>query len=280
MIHKFEGVMLAISPIFHGGDEKTGSTPVLRSITIFNEKKGEFQKIYHVSGNSVRGKLRRALMYDFFQQIGKPAQEVENLKVYHLFFGGGKLESSDKDTGVIDLEIRRKIRSIIPPLALFGSAVKNQMIPGILKNGHAFPICLETLSMIPEKFHSLPQAQKSIRTFTDTSFFTRRDDLQAEREDDEQAIQMKVDYEVFIPGTAFYHWFALEHPNELELSTFGHMMELFGQSPFLGGKSSTGDGEVTFRYEPELPSGELYRNFLQNSKNQILELLEYLEGNV
>jgi len=174
MIKKFEGWMLAISPIFHGGDEKTGSTPVLRSITVFNAEKGEYQKIYHVSGNSIRGKLRRLTMYDFFSLIGKPVQEVENLKVYHLFFGGGKLESSEKDTGVIDLEIRRKIRNLIPPLALFGTAVKNQMVPGILKNGHAFPICRETLAFIPEKFHSVPQAKKSIRTFTDTSFLKRR----------------------------------------------------------------------------------------------------------
>jgi len=219
-------------------------------------------------------------MYDFFQLLDKPLKEVENLKVYHLFFGGGKLEGGEKDSGIIDLEIRRKIRSLIPPLAIFGTAVKNQMVPGILKNGHAFPICLETLQFIPEKFHSAPQAQKSIRTFTDTSFFTRRDDLQGEKEEDEQAIQMKVDYEVFIPGTLFYHWFSLEHPNDLELSTFGHMMKLFQQSPFLGGKSSTGDGEVAFQYQPQLPDDSLYLQFMENSKDQILELLACLEENV
>jgi len=280
MIKRFEGTMLAVSPIFHGGDEKTGSTPVLRSITIFSEQKGEFQKIYYISGNSIRGKLRRLVMYDFFNLLGKPIDDVENLKVYHLFFGGGKLESSDKDTGIIDLEIRRNVRDLIPPLALFGSAIRNQMIPGILKNGHAFPICIETLAFIPEKYHDFPQAKKSIRTFTDTSFFTRRDDLQAEREEDEQAIQMKVDYEVFIPGTLFYHWFSLEHPTEIELSAFGHMLNLFHQSPFLGGKSSTGDGEVQFKYSPELPSGQAYRDFINGKKTEILDLLQYLEGNV
>jgi len=32
---EIEGTVTALTPIFHGGDEKTGSTPVLRTIMVF-----------------------------------------------------------------------------------------------------------------------------------------------------------------------------------------------------------------------------------------------------
>lgn len=38
---EIEGTVTALTPIFHGGDEKTGSTPVLRTIMVFVDGLGE-----------------------------------------------------------------------------------------------------------------------------------------------------------------------------------------------------------------------------------------------
>ena len=272
MIKRFEGWMLAKSTIHHGGNEKVGSTPVLRTIFIYVDGQGEVP-IPYVNGNAIRGKLRRLLMREFFDIIGINPEEVDT-KVYHTFFTGGALEAVEDTYATVDLELRKKIRKYLIPVALLGCAIGNQMIPGKLKVGHAFPVCLEYMKYLPDSLRNDERAKMPVRTFTDESFNTRRDDLHAGREEDEQATQMKVDYECFIPGTKFYHWFCLEYPTELEESCFGRFVEVFRSSPFIGGMGAVGNGEVIFEYEPEIPSGKRYLEFVKSNKEEIVKLIE------
>jgi len=274
MINKYEGWMLAKSTIHHGGNEKTGSTPVLRTIYMYVENQGEIPMPY-INGNAIRGKLRRLLMRDFFELLNiKP--ESLNTKVYHTFFTGGALESTEDTYGIINLELRREIRILFPPLALLGCAIGNQMIPGKLKVGHAFPICSEYLKYLPESLIKDERTKMSVRTFTDESFQTRRDDLKAERKEDEQSTQMKIEYECFIPGTKFYHWFVLEYPTEMDISCFGRCMNLFKQAPYVGGMSAIGNGEIMFEYNPKFPQDKEYLDFVREQKNDIGQLITKL----
>ena len=274
MIKKYEGWMLAKSTILHFGNEKTGSTPILRTIYMYVEGQGEIPFPY-VNGNAIRGKLRRLLMKDFFQLLNVEP-ELLNTKIYHTFFTGGALESTEETYGAIDLELRREIRGLFPPLALLGCAIGNQMIPGKLKVGHAFPVCAEYLQYLPENLKKDERIRMSVRTFTDESFQTRRDDLKAERKEDEQATQMKVDYECFIPGTKFYHWFVLEYPNRMDESCFGRCMNLFRRAPYIGGMSAIGNGEIEFDYQPEFPSEKYYLDFVKGQKKSIKKLIAKL----
>ena len=268
-----EGIVRALTPIFHGGDEKTGSTPVLRTIMMYVEEFGEVAIPYY-SGNAFRGKGRRLLIKDFLDLL---EYEIKDSKLYHVLYSGGLLETSDKNTGVINLDLRKKIRKYLPPIALLGSSIGNQIIPGVLIVEHMFPICMEYKEYLPEKYRNLKQTQVSVRSFTDQSFFTRRDDLRAERKNDEQAIQMKVDYECFIPGTTFYHRLVLQVPTELQVSTLGRFIKLMQELPYLGGKSASGDGKVQFNYE-NVPSDKLYLKFIEENKKEIVEFLKELEG--
>lgn len=86
-MHKYyevEGAVTALTPIFHGGDEKTGSTPVLRTIMVFVDGIGEVP-IPYISGNGIRGKLRRMAMKDFIDGVG---HEIQNVKLHHVLFSG------------------------------------------------------------------------------------------------------------------------------------------------------------------------------------------------
>lgn len=278
MIKKYEGWMLSKTTIHHGGDEKTGSSPILRTIMMYLDGIGEVAMPY-INGNAIRGKLRRQLMRDYFMRLDVIPEEL-NPKIFHIFFSGGALESNEGNTGVIDLELRRRIRSTIIPLSLLGTAVGNQIIQGKLKVGHAFPICREYKNFLPDFLKSDPRAEHSVREFCDESFHTRRDELKADRAEDEQAVQMKVNFECFIPGTKFFHWFVVEYPTELELSVFGHLIYLFQQSPYIGGMSSTGNGEVVFEYQPQDFSNNLYVQHLGENRTQILELIKELEERV
>lgn len=270
---EIEGVVTALTPVYHGGDEKLGSTPVLRTIMLYVDGVGEVP-IPYISGNGIRGKLRRLLVKDFLDAVG---YEIENAKLHHVLFSGGVLESTEETTGTVDLALRKRVRNLVPPMALFGCAVGNQMIQGILIVEHMWPICEEYRPYLPVKYQDDPRAGQPIRVFTDQSFITRRDDLRAERKEDEQAVQMKVDYECFVPGTKFYHRFVLQIPDELQKSCFGRMLELFEEMPYVGGRSSSGDGKVMLAYNTRFDSG-LYREFLGQKKEDIQKLLYELEA--
>jgi len=275
-IEKYEGSLLAKTTISHIGNEKTGNTPLLRTIFMYVDGIGEVAMPY-ISGNGIRGKLRRMLIKDFFDILGIHIDDIST-KLYHTFFTGGALTSTEDTYATIDLELRRKIRELIIPISLLGCAIGNQMIQGKLKVGHAFPVCKEYKMYLPDFLKKDARAEKPVRTFTDDIFMTRKDDLKADREEEDNPVQMKVDYECFIPGTKFYHWFILEHADDIEKSCFGRMINLFKLSPVIGGKGNTGYGEVIFDYKPDTPKEDTYMEFMIKNKDKIKELLNELEA--
>lgn len=269
-VQRIPGIITALSPIQHGGDEKTGSTPVLRSLTHWDSATGKHVRLPIFSGNAIRGILRRLVMRDMVDRLG---YEVKSPKMHHALYTGGVLEGTDESAGFIDLAFRTQVRDAITPLALLGSAVGNQMIMGCLKVDHAIPICREYASLLGHIED--PRKEHSVRTFTDISFATRRDDLRAERQADEQAQQMKIEFETFISGTAFTHCFTLTYASELEASCLGHTMSLWEGLPYIGGKSSSGYGHVALDY-PSAPSPELYRAYLEQKGAEVREALDEL----
>lgn len=263
MVRKLRGIVNAVTPICHFGDEKTGSTPILRSLTIWDPEQQQHVRMPFISGNAVRGILRRLCMRDFLERIGYADDAV---KLHHALFTGGLLESTaDASGGKLDLELRRLIRDALPPLALFGTAIGNQIVDSCLKVGHLMPLCREYASNLLDVDD--PRKHESIRTFTEQCFATRRDDLRAEREDDEQARQMKIEFEVFTAGTGFRHSFTLVYANEVEAGCLAYTLGLWEAQPFIGGKSSSGYGEIAWTYHPEL-SAQPYEDWLEDEANK------------
>lgn len=269
-IQRIRGTIVALSPIQHGGDEKTGSTPVLRSLTHWDSTTGAFVRLPIFSGNAIRGIMRRILMRDMCDRLG---YEVKSPKMHHALYTGGILEGTDESAGFIDLAFRVKTRDTIPPLALLGSAVGNQMVQGCLLVDHAIPICREYASLLDGVED--PRKEQSVRTFTDISFATRRDDLRAERGADEQAQQMKIEFETFVSGTAFVHAFTLKWASAVEASCLGHAIQLWQDLPYIGGKSSSGYGHVALDY-PTAPSPNDYLAYLQEHGDQVRDALDEL----
>jgi len=251
-----------LTQLSHIGDEKTGSTPVLRTMTIF--KDGRHIRIPYISGNAIRGLMRRLLMHDFFEVVG-----VEpSTKLYHVFFAGGILERGQESE--IDIAFKRKVRDTIPPLALFGAAFSNQMIQGSLVVEHAIPIARETAHFI--RFsgglieEDIDNAKYPIRTFTDIEFFTRRDDLGRDEGDD--VVQMKVEHEVLIAGTVLVSGFVLRHASELEVSCLAHALDLLSTWGAVGGKSSVGLGRIAIKTDIDSDS-QKYIEFVRNNRDEI-----------
>jgi hypothetical protein len=265
---KYEFLVKALSPIHHGGDEKTGSETMLRRMKFL--VKDEVMDIPIISGNAVRGYLRRLLMEDFIYQVGY--LEIHNYFLYHSLFSGGVLETREaSEVGVLNLELRRKIRVFLPPVSLFGFAYKNQVVDGKMKVSHLLPCCEELTSYLPQAF--LPLTSPSVFELLDFTFGTRKDER--EMEGGENPVQMKYDYEVFCPGTVFYLRIDLMDTNEVEESCFGRMIELWRERPFIAGRSSAGEGRVEI--VGEVPSSELYLTFLKERRNEIWEVMRELD---
>lgn len=276
-LFSLKGKITAVSPIFHGGNEKTGSVVLLNRIKYLVN--GKAMDVPFISGNEVRGYLRRLLMQDYLELAGYKIdlEKKQGQALFHTLFSGGILESveSESSSGVIDLSRKREIWQNILPLRLLGCSFSNQMIEGKLKVSHMLPICKELKDFLPQEYCN---SEQSFYTFITREFQTRRDDLRAEREKDEQATQMLIEQEVFAPGTQFYHEFVLEDPDALCLGTLARMVLLWEANPYIGGKSSIGLGRLKIEYHKDgLPADSEYVKFSREHAEKIREVLAKLE---
>lgn len=266
------GNLTALSPLHHGGAEQNGTTKLILkvpTIIINSDGKETWDDIPCIHGNAIRGYLRRLIMQDLLDLLD---YELDSKKLYHFLFTGGALEAvSSKDAGTINLPLKKRIRELLPPISLLGSALGNQMFNGKLKVMMADIICKETA-----KYYDDDENNFSSYNLSFTDFGTRLDDLQ-ERGEDEAATQMKYEFGIIIRGSRFTHEFILEDANPVERACFIRMFQLWEERPFLGGKSSTGYGKVKLDY-PSLndESDEKYLNFLKNNHDEIIGLLDEL----
>ena len=265
------GYIIAQSPLHSGGDEKTGSESLLRRLSYIID--GKRVEIPVLSGNAIRGILRRELMADMLTRLD---YKLESAKIYHMLFSGGMLETvNEKSSGVIDIGLKRKIRKSIPPIAVLGSSLGNQIFEGKLKIDMALPICKELTDFLPDDL--VIKSETSVHEFLDWTFTTRRDDLREERKEDEQATQMLVNFEVFAPGTPFYHEFILNDANEVEEGVLVRMLNLWKQKPYIGGKSAIGLGKLKLNYDYDELSEKAYLDFLEQKKEEGTAKLKELE---
>jgi hypothetical protein len=270
---KNEGIIEAISPITQSGDAKTGASVLLPRQRQSIEDTDEFTELPFISGNSIRGILRRLIMNDLCELIDFKFTQID---VFHSFMDGGKLQQMGSSQGSIDLDLRTKLKEI-PPVHLFGFSVGNQQIPSILKVGHALICCSENKFRIPEKYRRL--CNNEHYNFLDHLFFTRKDEIDnsgIEKEEGGDPVQMKVDIEVYIPGTKFYHYFEIVNPSDIEVSCFGRLIEVWNQGPTIGGKSSSGYGSIALKYE-DIPDSKKYIDFILENKTKIKTLLETIQ---
>lgn len=281
-IKKIPGYMLAQSQIHHGGDGKTGSETLFRRQEYLID--GQYISIPLIHANALRGIWRRTIMNDLakFLDLGykdKGASFQIDKDVYHALFSGGTFKQvGEKDSGKIFIEFKRKVRELLPPIALLGTAYGNQPIEGIFQLDHLLPLCEELYpeylpSDIPEKYQD--RLNKSLFENMDFMFQTRKDELREEREEGEQAVQMLIKYEVMKPGTVLHTELKLIDHNEIELSCLARILELWSMNPRIGGKSSVGLGKVKPEFECDI-SSDAYIEFLKNNKDEITEFLKDL----
>jgi hypothetical protein len=236
-----------------------------------------------VSGNQVRGRLRRLLAGDFLERVGyeMDLSRRSYQKLYHTVYAGGVLaEVEEAGSGVVNLDLKSRIVRYILPLRLFGCSFANQMIEGRVLVGHLLPICRELRDYV-EPVEACGVDVSFYQLIT-RAFQTRRDELRGGGEDEEQAVQMIVEYECFAPGARFHHEILLETSVEaepLDLSTLYRAVELWRRQPFIGGKSGIGFGKLKIDYTwPKPVDSSSYLRFIEENRDEITGVLDELRG--
>lgn len=303
-----EGTITALSSIAHNGSERNGITTQLRREK-FVQPDMTVEKVPVISGNAVRGILRDIGMLYMCKKLGygvnEGTGEVKGLSLQALYFlfSGGSLTKGSK---VLSVDYFRKVKKTIPLIGLFGGAAGNQIMPGKMKIGKLIPICQETRHLIPERFR--PERCESIWEYCQTEFYTRRDDnkndavrkmlapveqkevIETKKESTPQ--QMMYEVETLCAGTQFYWKVVLEDVTDIEMDAFLTTLAVFSKSPYLGGRSGTGNGEVALKVENwleidsrmrgtgkkvDLRMGQKYENHLNNNKDEIVQFLKEFE---
>lgn len=240
-------------------------TPSVNSTFSFTKS---FDKIPYISGNSIRGLMRRLLMYDYCQQIGVTSLEPTT---YHKMFTGGTLSES---TGVEDIAMRRGITNLCPPIALLGSAVGSQTIEGALKVTGARLCCIENGT-----------GDVSFWELIETQFGTRLDSSKQESKlaligpndkaksgkGKDISTQMKYEYECFVTGSEFDATFVIDSNNPIVTSCFYRALELFRDFGFVGGNSARDSGSIDVVIDIPKDGSKLYLDYLQDIKQAAFE---------
>lgn len=269
----YRGTLTAISEVHHGGDEHTGNVRLLRTIKLFDPGQGRVVRLPIISGNAIRGVLRRRIMHDLLERIDYGPTST---KLHHALFSGGSLEGGS-DAGALDLAFRRHLTGTVPPLALLGSAIGNTILPGQLICNMARPFCRETAWALRKQGYDDERLEFGSRSFRDFTFTTRHDDLRDWESGESN--QMIVTFEYFAAGTMFAHSFQVKHTTPLLESTLAMMVDLWQSEPTIGGKAAGGFGQLEIEYDG-LPGPNAYESFVARETPAIRETLDVLANHL
>lgn len=261
---RWEGTLTALSSIHHAS-ETHGTITLLRR-ELVTQSDGRLVHVPIVSGNTLRGRLRRVgeeLLRDVLGYEGRlhPAAA-------HALRGGGALAKTSHEP--LSGSRLRLLRELVPQIGVFGAAGGGTIIDGALAIGKVTPHVLET--------NHITGADATVSAFTATQIeaYTRQDDngshefgdvITADPDvdllfgDDGQpqpaasrrgpAQQMLFNVETFPVGTVFSTWMRLHRPSPLELAFFLDVLDAYRSDARLGGRIAIGHGLIRVDLDPQ-----------------------------
>jgi hypothetical protein len=246
-----EGVVRAKTQIAHNGGEINGNIAAFRRFKVV-QPSGKVIEIPHISGNSIRGKLRDVgakQMLDLLGEDNKPLKV--DIKLFQLLFSGGTLGAGNIAD---DIDKYREMRENLIHISIFGGAWGNAILSGKMKINPLIPIAKETAHIVPSKWHGEIELP-SIFTYLQLEMFTRKENSNdaefqpyIERVEDNKfsTSQMIYHVETVSAGTPFYWKVVLEDVTPEEFDFFLSVIQKFKDIPVVGGKSATGFGQIEF----------------------------------
>lgn len=263
MYEKFEGVITLVEPMVHS-DKQLGIASKFRRVKVCLPS-GEVEEVPVVSGNSIRGVLRRCGARYLLRALDVEEKQL-SIDVNDALFRGGVIRRGEG--GAYDPDFVCRLREMVPHLSVFGSAIFKYLVPGKLEVGMAVPIAYETEVLTGIKGSA--SVWDLMQMFTQT----RRDDKLQKRpkEEGQTATQMLYKVEVLAPGTRLHHYFVLHDATPVERAAFmAALKEFMSGEMRLGGMGSTGFGKVKWTYRPD--NTEAYDELLEKRGEEVRKFL-------
>lgn len=297
------GTLQAVSSIAHDG-ERRGTVSLLRRER-FATPEGEFVHVPVISGNALRGALRRTacdLFVDALELEGDLSLPAAQL----LRGGGGALHKSSK--APLTGSRLARLRQLVPPVAVFGGTVGSRTLSGALQVGKVVPHLVETAHLLaptPAVDIASTTSLRDVFTATQLETYTRVEDTEAVlsvsavpvRPDGSLeartvleeapaaaggAGQMLFRVETFPAGTRFDVWLQLLRADPIASDFTREVVQAFTAGGRLGGRRGIGHGRftadwtITVAPAIEGDDGVGWREQLLGHRLEILDLLATL----
>lgn len=287
---RWDGTLTALSSIAHGGETR-GTITLLRR-ELISAPNGDLVHVPIVSGNTLRGRLRRV-----GEELLRDAVGYEGLlhpAAAHSLRGGGSLAKTGHEP--LSGSRLQQLRELVPQIGVFGAAGGGTIINGALDVGKVVPHLSETTHITGVS------TTRSAFTGTQLEAYTRQDDgdghdfagvitasetgaglLFDDTGRPETVLrgsnQMLFHIETFPAGTMFSTWIRLRRPSPLEMAFFLEVLDNFRDDGRLGGRVGIGHGQVraslTADHDPpqDLPD---WRTVVDQNRAEILNALQGL----
>jgi len=205
---------------------------------------GAMLQVPVISGGSFRGVLRR-----IGEQLTATVLNYEAslpIAAAHLLTNGGRLA---KAAHPLTDEEERRLKALLPQIAVFGGAASARVMSGLLSVGKVLPEFAELVHLLPRPPHGTPSS--AVRAVAEESF-SHLDDRGAAtgvprsaEEQDKGTPLGHFSVETLPAGTRLQTWARLANATPVQATFFRDILNQFATNGHLGGRSAAGHGTVT-----------------------------------
>lgn len=230
------------APLHHGAfGSDTGNAVLHRRVPLATEP--DHPGVPAVSGNALRGALRRLLMRDLFALTGLGLEDPALVppqwdKLYAALANGGHLTGADTRTDPVR---DRALRAAVPALSVLGAALYTRMMAGRVSIGWLWPCATETVRAGLCRVDEGAVLQDAESLLTEISL-TRHVDRDEQDPTQSGVTPMPVTVEALVPGVVLQgEIVALRQLSPVEAGAIGWALD---ELVVLGGKGGVGFGRV------------------------------------
>lgn len=258
MSDRYEVTVACKSPLHTGAFDKTGNMALIRRHRRVDAE--GMPELPCVSGNALRGVIRRTLFRDLFTrcELGPGCEDLKPKqwdRLYAALANGGHLDGSEGATKPTEV---RALREALPPLSVLGAALYKSMLSGHVSVGYLWPACSE-----------LGLGERTAEELIEDVSLVRHVDREKQDPEVSGVTPMPTTFEAFVTGTELQgELLFAPHATETERSAIGWAL---AKITTLGGKGGSGHGRVTINCKIE---SAIYADWLADTAARKATLLD------
>ena len=256
--------MQLLAPLHHSefGGQKSNIVG-MRKMPVIHQ--GAVEHVPVVSGNALRGRMRRIVMRDLLDQCGLQVGAPGYDRIYAAVANGGTLTGSDNNVNPAAI---RSMREVCPPLSAFGSALYSYMLAGRMSVGFCWPVCDVTVAkgLVAER-HGLNASYLEWETS-----YVRLPEKERQNTEATKVGPMPYTIEIVPPGVVLESEILFAgDTTPIEMACAAWALD---RVESLGGKDGIGMGRLTMTHNGDAAPYEEWRRSVASEPAAVRALLE------